>query len=194
MRLPKSIEEKLVEFWLRQWGKRYLFGVEVSLARALLATKWDCSELMEIGYKQSGMNLPDGSFNQIAACIPLPDGTEPEIGDLGFLCARGQDPAEIKRFWKSHADGMFRCDFYGLTSHVVGVVQPGIVIEATSLTKDVRLTPVRAFMEHERFMGWGEPRVKREMALRWYSDRPPVPVPYRRTLGGWFHVFGRVGA
>lgn len=69
------------ELLLKQVGKKYVFGWEVDLndpdPRA-----FDCSEFVQWLFHQLGAKMPDGSWNQYEASIPV---VTPGPLDLGFL-------------------------------------------------------------------------------------------------------------
>jgi cell wall-associated NlpC family hydrolase len=104
---------RLKDVLSQQIGKPYLFGAEVNL-RDTNPIKFDCSELVEWGYAQIGIKVPDGSYNQYDASIPVlsiaqfgdvsffrkPDGTVYHVGmlfnNLSVIEARGNPYNKVK--------------------------------------------------------------------------------------------------
>jgi cell wall-associated NlpC family hydrolase len=72
------LKEKL----LSQLGKPYVFGTEVRMDDTN-PLKFDCSELVEWSFRQIGIKVPDGSYNQFEQSVPIL--TRVQFGDLVFL-------------------------------------------------------------------------------------------------------------
>lgn len=119
---------RIVSFALSQKGKPYRLGAE---AKDGTAKEWDCSELVEIGYKEAGLTIPDGSHAQFNFCRTV---SEPELGDLGFLWKYGE-PGKI-----GHVE------ILSDSLHTIGAV--GIVPNC------VRVADREWLEKHTRFAGW----------------------------------------
>lgn len=113
-------------------GKPYVFGAETNLKdpdpsniKAL-----DCSEMVEWLYAQVGLAMPDGSYNQFKATVPVVG--SPRIGDLAF-----------KWVLETHS------------IHHVGVcIGPTHLIEAKGKSWGTILTPIKDFEQNIEFAGW----------------------------------------
>lgn len=123
----ESIKRQLVvDFALRQMGKPYVWATEVG-SKPGEARGWDCSELVEVAYREAGMMMPDGSWNQKAYCHRV---ASPNPGDIGVL--------------KPNAKGI---------GHVMIADGCGNVIHAIS-PRGVVQDPQGMWTTHARWDGW----------------------------------------
>lgn len=130
---------KFEELGRKLVGKPYVFGAETDLndpdpdhIKAI-----DCSETIEWLFHQIGVKVPDGSYNQAAACNRL-IGAEVLPGDLGF---------------KWHPDN-------GVIHHVGVVLNTrGDILEAKGKAWGVIITPMSKFTSSVEFAFWGRLKV-----------------------------------
>jgi cell wall-associated NlpC family hydrolase len=123
----------MIDFLKRQVGKPYVFGVEND-PKEIIWDKykaWDCSELVEIAYAKIGLQVPDGSYNQVKICNKISG--QPLIGDMGF---------------KWHPDTE-------VVHHVGIYIGNDQVIEAKGKKWGVVLTPVVQFITSPDWAYWG---------------------------------------
>jgi len=86
--LSQEAKEKIKLIATIVEGMPYKFGAEVELTKLAGELKRggfsiDCSELVEYVYYRIGFKVPDGSYNQFDASLPVNE-TDGEIGDLVF--------------------------------------------------------------------------------------------------------------
>lgn len=75
------LRDKIIKVAESQLGKPYIFGHEVDLDNAN-PDSFDCSEFVEWVFRQVGLHMPDGSFNQFPYTVAV---DSPEPADLGFF-------------------------------------------------------------------------------------------------------------
>lgn len=116
-------------------GKPYVYGAETNLKDPDPAhiKALDCSELVEWLYAQIGLAMPDGSYNQFKATVPVVGA--PRIGDLGF-----------KWIVETHS------------VHHVAVCIGLQLIEAKGKSWGTILTPIDVFQASPEFAGWRRSR------------------------------------
>lgn len=112
-------------------GKPYVFGAETDLGDPDPAhiQALDCSELVEWLYAQIGLVMPDGSYNQFKATVPVTG--VPRAGDLGFK-------------WVVETQ----------TIHHVAVCIGDVLVEAKGKSWGTIYTPIEAFQANPEFAGW----------------------------------------
>lgn len=123
-----SKRQQIVEHARAQIGKAYLLGTEVQPGHEADSESWDCSELVEAAYRQSGLTIPDGSNYQYDHCRPV---KFPKAGDLGFL-------------WS---------DKWGRIGHVMIATGTGSIIQAVG-GRGVVMDSQSWADSHPRFRGW----------------------------------------
>lgn len=119
---------RLKEILSQQIGKPYKFGAEVKITEAN-PLEFDCSELIEWGFGQIGIKVPDGSFNQYEQSIPVK-----EIAQFGDLAFFKRPDGTIY-----HVGMLFNCMSF---------------IEARgNPANKVKLTPISEWVKHPNFIG-----------------------------------------
>lgn len=125
---------------IRMIGTPYLLGSKWAPGTPCeaLRTPVDCSGLSRWALAFDGIELPDGSFNQIAVCTRLPDDQQqnPPARSLGF----------------------FKAPSASAVDHVVISTGTGVVIEARGAPyNSIILRPVAAWNAQPGFLGFYAP-------------------------------------